>query len=235
MDSLSIKEAELRISQNLQPSLKAVFQQAGYSISDRARLCVSLVDGSGRKKRSNAKADNWSPDSGRLQVWFEPVDAPVAVAASDEVGLQNPTESPSGAAARASSERAPVTTTVAKRNVEPGLALVIRALARAERTPGWSFVSLKKFQNEILPAEASELSPIDQRHFLGHAINERLILTNKVANPKDPRFPVTAIRLDRFNNVVQEILGEQTGKSPSFAPIHIKGEPLSTTILRERR
>jgi hypothetical protein len=230
MSGLSIKEVELRISQNLQPSLKSVFKQAGYSVSDRSRLCVSLVDASGRKKRSNAKADNWSPDSGWLQVWFEPVDAAAADAGGDAVGLQKPTESPA-AVAQTSSERA----SIAKTNVELGLAVVIRALARAEKTPGWSFVSLKKFQNEILSAEASQLSPIDQRHFLGRAINERLILTNRVANPKDPRFPVTTIRLDRLNNMVQEILGEQTERSPGFAPIHIKGEPLSATILRERR
>ncbi len=231
MSELSIKEAELRISQNLQLSLKAAFEQAGYSVSGGARLRVSLVDASGRKKRSNANADNWSPDSGWVQAWFEPADATSADERGDDIRPHGPTDLPRGAASKLASEPAPAKGT----NAELGLAVVVRALAKAEATPGWSFVSLKKFRDEILPAEGSQLSPIDQRHFLGHAINEKLIITNKVANPKDPRFPVTTIRLNRLNNVVQRILGEQTRKSPGFAPIHIKGEPLSATILRERR
>lgn len=229
MSGLSIKEAELQISQSLQPSLEFAFQQAGYSVPDRSRLRVSLVDAKGRKKRSDAKADNWSPDSGCVQVWFEPLDAAKAGPGSQGARFQHTTESPS--ATQAPSESTPP----ASSNAEPGMAVVIKALAHAEATPGWSFVSLRKFQNEILPAEGSELSPIDQRHFLGRGISEKLILTSKVANPKDPRFPVTTIRLNRLNDVVQSVLGRPSTKTPSFAPIHIKGEPLSVTILRERR
>jgi hypothetical protein len=226
MSSLSIKEVELQISQTLQPSLEAAFQQAGYMIPGSSRLCVSLVDASGRKKRSNAKADNWSPDSGWLQVWFEHADAD-----GDEVPV--PTETPAVSTVPMSSVRTPV----AKTEAEPGLAAVIKALARAEGTPGWSFVSLKKFRDEILPEENSQplQSPIDQRHFLGYAINNRLITVGRVANPKDPRFPVTTIRLNRFMPLVQEILGEEPQKDLGFHPIHIKGEPLSAIILRERR
>jgi len=231
MSDLNIKEVESRISQSLQPSLKAAFEQAGYSWPERCRLRVSLVDANGRKKRSNAKADNWSPDSGRLQAWFEPTDAATADT-SKPAGLSQSTTGPPPAvnAEPASPEHDP-----SAPNVEPGLVAVLKALARAENTPGWNFVSLKKFSNEILPAECSELSPLDQRHFLGRAINERLITTSKVANPKDPRFPVTTIRLDRLHDVVQRILGGQTRRGPAFAPIHIEGEPLSATILRERR
>jgi len=230
MSDLSIKEVESRISRNLEPSLKTAFEQAGYSWPDRCRLRVSLVDASGRKKRSNAKADNWSPDSGWLQARFEPDDAATADTAKPAGLSRSITEPPADNAEPASPKHDP-----SAPNVEPGLVAVLKALARAENTPGWNFVSLKKFSNEILPAECSELSPIDQRHFLGRAINERLITTSKVANPKDPRFPVTTIRLDRLHDVVQRILGGQTRRGPAFAPIHIEGEPLSATILRERR
>jgi hypothetical protein len=139
MSGLSIKDVELRISKNLQPSLKAVFEQAGYVVSDHSRVRVSLVDASGRKKRSNAKSDNWSPDSGWVQVWFEPADAVGADNGRDNVHLQSRTELPSARTAQAAIEHAPM----AKAKVEPGLPVVIKALARAERTPGWSFVSLK--------------------------------------------------------------------------------------------
>jgi hypothetical protein len=230
MSKLSIKQVELRVSQTLQSPIRAALRESGYFVPERYRLEVSLVDAHGRKKRSTAGADNWSPDSGGLQLWFAPIDTASTDVASAGVRFPSSTESHHATAAQAPSEGVPIATT----NVEPGLAVVVRALARAETTPGWSFVSLKKFRDEILPGEGVELSPIDQRHFLGYAINEKLITTNRVANPKDPRFPVTTIRLNRLNKEVQRILGEPASKSPGFAPIHIK-EPLSATILRERR
>jgi len=61
-----------------------------------------------------------------------------------------------------------------------------------------------------------------------------LILVGKVPNPKSPQFPVTSIRLNRLMPEVQEVLGLPK-KDLGFHPIHIKGEPLSATILRERR
>ena len=39
--------------------------------------------------------------------------------------------------------------------VHPAEAELLRALDRAESTPGWNFVSLKKFRDEILPLEMS--------------------------------------------------------------------------------
>jgi len=228
---MNIEQVEFQVSRNLHSSLKSALQQVGYSVPDTCRVCVSLVDGKGRKKRSNAKAENWSPDSGRLQVWLEPVDASNEAPVRDAVRPESLRTAPEPSATQSLQESA----SPAQTDAEPGLAVVVRALAHAENTPGWNFVSLKKFRDEILTAEASRLSAIDQRHFLGRAINERLITTNKVANPKDPRFPVTTIRLNRLNGIVQRILGEQPPKSPGFAPIHIKGEPLSSTILRERR
>jgi hypothetical protein len=228
VNKLNIEQVELQVSRDLRPFLKAALREVGYSVPDDHRLCISLVDGSGRKKRSSAKADNWSPDSGQLQIWFEPGDV-----GSDEVHMKGPTELLNGSAAEVSSARPPIEKTEA----EPGMVALIKALARAENTPGWSFVSLKKFRDEILPAEGlNELrSPIDQRHFLGDAINNKLVVTSRVANPKDPRFPVTTIRLNRVLPAVQKILCEQPTKSLDFAPIHIKGEPLSATVLRERR
>ena len=66
------------------------------------------------------------------------------------------------------------------------------------------------------------------------AIEKRLILVGKVPNPKSPQFPVTSIRLNRLMPDVQEVLGHAK-RDLDFHPIHIKGEPLSATILRERR
>jgi hypothetical protein len=120
--------------------------------------------------------------------------------------------------------------------LHPSEVELIRALDRAESTPGWSFVSLKKFRDEILPVENISYldSDVLRQNALRYAIDKRLILRGKVQNPKSPQFPVTTIRLNRLLPEVQEVLGLPK-KDLDFHPIHIKGEPLSATILRERR
>jgi hypothetical protein len=60
-------------------------------------------------------------------------------------------------------------------------------------------------------------------------------LTYKVPNPKSPAFPVTAIRLNRRHPEVAAALEDEEGATSEFAPLAIKGEPLSATVLRERR
>jgi hypothetical protein len=116
---------------------------------------------------------------------------------------------------------------------------LLRALDRAESTPGWNFVSLKKFRDEILPSEpfspgAFQPADVHWQDAIRSAIEKRLILVGKVPNPKSPQFPVTSIRLNRLMPEVQEVLGLPK-RDLDFHPIHIKGEPLSATILRERR
>src|ERR1700693_6298963 len=73
MNKPSIQQVELHVSQSVQSSLKSALQQVGYSIPEGYRLRVALLDSNGRKKRSNAAAEKWSPQSGRLQFWLEPL------------------------------------------------------------------------------------------------------------------------------------------------------------------
>jgi hypothetical protein len=114
---------------------------------------------------------------------------------------------------------------------------LLKALDRAESTPGWSFVSLKKFRDEILPSEdvPSIRTDVERQNVLRSAIEKRLILKKPVPNPKSPQFPVTSIRLNRLMPEVQAILGAGGSPDLDFHPVEIRGEPLSTTILRERR
>jgi len=120
--------------------------------------------------------------------------------------------------------------------IHPAEVELLKALDRAESTPGWSFVSLKKFRDEILPSEdvSSLRSDVERQNVLRAAIDKRLILKKPVPNPKSPQFPVTSIRLNRLMPEVQAVLGKPK-TDLDFHPIHIKGEPLSATILRERR
>jgi hypothetical protein len=212
--NVRIDQLEPELAQKLVKPLRTILHELRYTIPGQYHLRVSLLDSNGRKKRSDASAENWSPESGRIEIRFEP--------ATEETASQEF----SRAADRKSGSD----------SLETRL---LKALDHAESTPGWNFVSLKKFRDEILSREAfapGSFQPTDVhwQEAIQSAIGKRLILVGKVPNPKSPQFPVTSIRLNRLMPEVQEVLGLPK-KDLGFHPIHIKGEPLSATILRERR
>lgn len=224
MGKPSIEQVEIQVSQSVHSSLKAALRQAGYSIPEGHRLRVALLDSNGRKKRSNASAEKWSPQSGRLQFWLEPLrgESESRTDVSAQTGLNSVLPEAESSSSLHDAEKA-----------------LLKALDRAESTPGWSFVSLKKFRDEILPAEpqpprAAKLGDVEWQSALRSAIDKRLILTSKIPNPKSPQFPVTSIRLNRLMPEVQKVLGKNKAEL-DFRPVRIQGEPLSVTILRERR
>jgi hypothetical protein len=207
---MTIAELEFLLERGLSESLSASLDQplAGY------RPRVSLIDKSGRKKRHNAAADNWSPESGEIRITFE---------------------------AEPESEPNRPVSTAAKGEIPPevfadGLQDLVRHLDRAESRPGYNFVSLKWFRDSVLAAVRPEwANPEGRNRILREAIEARLVLTSKVPNPKSPEFPVTALRLNRSLPEVQAILGNRDTVSADFQPVAIRGEAISTTILRERR
>lgn len=209
-----IKDLESLLEQRLSGSLESLPQQfslAGY------RLHVSLHDKKrGRKKRHNASAGSWSPESGEIRVSFEPsaeVSSIPAKQIAKELGEEAKVQSPSGA-----------------------LCDLIRHLDRAESKPGYGFVALKWFRDAVLPAVRPEWADSDVRNnALREALDKRLVLTSKVPNPKSPEFPVTAIRVNRSLAETRAILGSPETAGAGFQPVEIRGEPVSATILRERR
>jgi hypothetical protein len=112
---------------------------------------------------------------------------------------------------------------------------LIRSLDRAESKPGYNFVALKWFRDVVLPGVRPDMSAEERNLVLRDAIEKRLVLTSKVSNPKSPEFPVTALRLNRSLPETQAILGIPDTALSEFQPVAIRGEALSTTILRERR
>ncbi len=225
--SVSIDQLEQELAQKLVSLLRN-------TVPGQYQLRVSLLDANGRKKRSDASASNWSPASGRIEIRFEPAPEQEKIV---------PPESPRRADSKSSAQpqRLPERSSGSNTSVGP-LELevrLIRALDHAESTPGWSFVSLKKFRDEVLPSEpfapgAFQPSDVHWQQAIQRAIEKRWILVGRVPNPKSPQFPVTSIRLNRLMPEVQEVLGHPKSDL-DFHPIHIKGEPLSATILRERR
>ncbi len=229
---INIEQVESSIAEELDKPLKAALKRHGYPIHESFRLRLSLLNADGRKKRSNAVAQAWAPEKSEpAQFWLEPLAVAEPVRTS-EIAARAETLHPSGEP----SPKASPDSTGESLNVHPAEAELLRALDRAESTPGWSFVSLKKFRDEILPVENIPYlrSDVERQNALRYAIDNRLILRKPVPNPKSPQFPVTSIRLNRLMPKVQAVLG-QSRKDLDFHPIHIKGEPLSAIILRERR
>jgi hypothetical protein len=229
-----IDQLEPELAQKLVNPLKNILQELRYSVPGQYQLRVSLLDANGRKKRSNASANNWSPASGRIEIRFEPgTEKEKIVSPESSRGADiKPGPQPQRFPERFSGPN----TLVAPLEIEIKL---LKALDRAESTPGWNFVSLKKFRDEVLPHEpfapgAFQPTGVHWQEAIRRAIEKRWILTGKVQNPKSPQFPVTSIRLNRLMPEVQEVLGH-VKQDLDFHPIHIKGEPLSATILRERR
>jgi hypothetical protein len=231
MKKIKIEQVELGYAQEAETHHRAILQKLGYSIPDGFRLRVELEQANGRKKRSSAGASTWAPESEPMKVWLEPIPAETSKA---DMETAQPAESSSPANAFVlETSQSPESADV---QVHPAEIALLKALDRAESTPGWNFVSLKKFRDEILPQEDVQFlrSDAQRQNALRWAIDQRLILTKPVPNPKSPQFPVTSIRLNRLMPRVQEALG-QARSTLDFHPIRIKGEPLSATILHERR
>jgi hypothetical protein len=222
----NVKELALELSRRLDNALAGILQDLGHPVPQSLQVQASLLDSHGRKKRSNASADNWSPALGGIEIRFEPI--------PQERKQSNPrapqiTAKDSAAKLAEHSKGVP--------GLHPAEAELLLALNRAESRPGWNFVPLKKFRDEILPQEhpSSMRTEVEQHSVLNRVIERKFVLLGKVSNPKSPQFPVTTIRLNRLMPEVKAVLGQTNSEDLDFHPVEISGEPLSATILRERR
>ena len=210
---IKLRSAE---SMELKPLLEALVPD-GY----RPRVVFFEND---RKKKRNASADSWSVASGEIRISFEPYE-------HEDEEIQKPDVLPtSHVPVRASTDAPPAT------KPSEFFGPLIRALDQAEARPGYNFVALKWFRDEVLPALGSSWSePQFCGQVLRDSIEQRIVLTSKIPNPKAPQFPVTAVRLNRLHPEVNAVVGAARGFESDFSPVEIRGEGLSATILRERR
>ena len=202
-------DVELKLEQSIRDCLRkfGIFPE-GYQPE------VHLHRGNRKKRKNDEFEGNWDPDTDSIRVAFSPMEEEIA---ADKVAASTGGANPQPAGDR--------------------LVETLRALERAEGRPGYEFVSLKWFRDTALPYEgfawAADNAARDE--VLRDAIDRRWILTSKVANPRPPNFPVTAIRLNRQMPEVIAALGGRTGNLPGFRPVPIRGESLSATVLRDRR
>jgi len=154
--------------------------------------------------RRTAPAETWSPSTGEIRIYFEPTTG---------TGEVTPNAPHDGGVF-----------------VDQKLREMLNALQDAENTPGRTFVALKWFRDEYLHSTGlAWAQDEDQRQaVLSQAIKDGWVLTSRVPNPKAPLYPTTTIRLNR-----QRTATEATPAS-RFRPVEIAGEPLSSTILRDR-
>jgi len=221
-----VKEVELEFGRKLDNALSDILQDLGYSVPQSHAVKASFLDSKGRKKRSSASADHWSPMLGRIEIRFEPVE-------QEQRQMNSAT---SHAEAKESPAR-PEKWSKGAPGIHPAERDLLTTLDRAESRPGWNFVPLKKFRDEILPQEhlPSMRTDVERRSVLDSVIEKKFVLLGKVTNPRSPQFPVTTIRLNRLMAEVKVVLGQTNSQDLDFHPVEISGEPLSATILRERR
>jgi hypothetical protein len=200
----TINEVELRLGE----ALSKPMQEFGV-LPPGYRPVVRLHGGKRDKRRSAAFERNWSPDTDSVRITFE------LVADGPQLAIDS------------NAPRPPVSDSNA-------LSDLIRTLDRAESRPGYEFVSLKWFRDNALEGFSWAADEAVRQTVLRDAIDRRLILTHKVANPRAPQFPTTAIRLNRLMSEVKAALGKEAQIS-DFQPVSIRGEALSTTALRGRR
>lgn len=204
----TVKDVENEIASH--PKFREVLRELGLS-SDRHRPSVRL-HGRERDKRRTADFErNWSPETDSIRISFESAAASPTLTENE---IEPRASDPDG----------------------EKIGDLIRALDRAERR-GLDFIALKWFRDTALPNERLHWAPDeDERQQILHdAIERRLVLTHKVANPKAPQFPVTAIRLNRLAPIVRAILGMSDVETFDRRPIAIRGAALSTTVLSDRR
>jgi hypothetical protein len=206
-------EVEREIAQRISEILREL---AILPVGYRCEVHLQCKDRKGKdrkKRRDTAFIENWDPDTDSIRITFSPAEE------KGETAIADPSKTTSAG------------------SIEDRLADLVRALDRAEGRPGYEFVSLKWFRDTALAHEGFPWAADESaRHdVLREAIDRRWILTSKVPNPRPPNFPVTAIRLNRQLPEVSAVLGSRTTSLPAFRPVPIRGEPLSATVLRDRR
>jgi len=93
---------------------------------------------------------------------------------------------------------------------------VVRVLSRAESDPAFTFVALKFLRDQLLPRHVAWAGiPHEAQIQINRAIDAGAVLTTKVENPRQPQYPVTAVKLNRDSTIVQKVLAAEV---PPAAP-----------------
>lgn len=224
-----------------------------YLLPKGLRIRVQLEE-DGRKKRSTAAASNWTPETGEIVIYFEPLEQAPSHSVASKPGSQPPPVNPSTRfaglqrEADAGARYDPVLMTTAEGEmsserrartflgeaVEPlvseeQIQQLCSALAEAEKA-GRAFIALKRFRDDELTMHGYSwaASLAHRQTVLARAIDLGAVATAQIPNPKAPQHPTTTVKLNRESKFAQAI-------PPRFQPIRAKGgASASEIIIRDR-
>jgi hypothetical protein len=192
---------------------------------------VELVSENWRRKRGNAASWNWNPQTDRIVISFRAIDtangAPPTVTTESPSHEKRPDDPVETKNARL--EIAPIhrQDEVVPDSVTPQEVVeCCQALASAERS-NRQFIALTWFRDDFLTTVDFAWAKSSQRRqrVLSEAINIGRIDAKKIPNPRS-NFPTTTISLNRSVPT--------PGVAPRFQPVAVRGEAVSTTLLRDR-
>ncbi len=109
---------------------------------------------------------------------------------------------------------------------------LIREIDRLER--GGAFVWVGFLAKNRLPQLGYSADEVNA--LLNDAIDEGIVTVKDVPSPKNPQFRAREVRLERTHSLVRAALTRQAGNGGStYVRPKVRGEPVSETIIRERR
>lgn len=112
---------------------------------------------------------------------------------------------------------------------DDGLDELIIAVRGAEKRFSW--VAISYLRDHLL-----RRGTVGERlDLINRAIEERILLVDRIPNPRNPAFPTSAARLNRSHSRVVARYPARSSGEPRFEPLRIRGEGLSTTVLEDRR
>jgi hypothetical protein len=214
----------------------------------------------GRRKRRTASAENWTPETGEILISFskdfsseqlqkpspEPPRAPFVgpltrqlLDIRDKHAILAEQQAPTIKSQRSYGAIPPdpraikaglpqvSSSSSSQSPASPEVQELCHALEEVERQ-GRSFVALKWFRDDVLASKGFSWTadPEQRQAVLAAAIDNKLVVTSRVPNPRSP-FPTTAIRLNRTPTSPQS-------EGRRYSPVRVQGEPLSSTIMRDR-
>jgi hypothetical protein len=204
---------------------------------------IAQLEEDGRKKRSNAAASNWNPETGEIVIYFERLSSeehipePLARVPADASYDPKFTEDeicklslPMQRELLESNDSEYAGSCEYHYAGKPQIQQCCEALAEAEKA-GKAFLSLKWFRDVYLVARSYPWAaiPSSRQAVLARAIEAGAISTGQIPNPKAPKHPTTTIKLNRESNYAQTV-------APRYQPIPLRGDGPSASeiLLRDR-
>lgn len=191
-----------------------------------AKRTMFEIELDGRMKRRMVSPD-WLPEKATLRYIDRPKQEPTSVAQSAQsTPAVLPVEKPIFYSAPSTP---PLITANRDTSETESISQLCQALANAEKS-GRPFIALKWFRDDALPTYdfAWATTADGRRAVLTKAISVGAIITGKIANPRDPLYPTTTVRLNRESAHAKSV--------PSrFQPVRAKGGASASAIILEDR